>query len=201
MCKDAAKIGRKGKRKVERWSERTRADDRGSRRKFEIIRVARFESERERDPEIPLPLPLPPFPVYVLLRSVPPLFVSPRCSVRLLDSYNFTVGLTLKRLSPPLRLPFALPPRISLSVSPPRPSPLSTAPFEPLLLYIKIRALKTRCATRNQPLRSAVRPLPRLAPLFSVFLFSARSRTSLTLGSRSSRARAFSQLPSLRRDT
>lgn len=73
-----------------------------------------------------------------------PLFVSPRFSVHLLDSYNFTVGLVLERLSPPS-------PRIP-------PSPTAR-----LLFYIKIGALKTRRYTKSTPWPPRRR---RLRPLF-----------------------------------
>ena len=80
---------------------------------------------------------------------VSPLFVSPRVSVHLLDSYNFTVGLVLERLSPCiLRL---------LALSQSRASrPRIPRPRSVFLFYIKIRPLKTRRYTKSSPFS----PLP-----------------------------------------
>lgn len=97
-------------------------------------------------------IPLRPRASSFLFRSrVAGFCVSARSSMHLLDSYNFTVGLLLERLS--------LHPHPRL-----HPSPYPSLPLRPglspvrVLFYIKIRALKTRRYTKSTPAPAAPPP-------------------------------------------
>lgn len=146
------------------------------RRKFEIIRVARFESKSGRD-RLGYRRDSSSFSSsFSSILSHPDSFVfcvSARCSIRFLDSYNFTVGLTFKRLSPPsfassvtslpsisLFLLLFLLPCILL----PRP-PVPFHSSRSRLLYIKIRALKTRLLHEINPLDDILSSLLSCVPL------------------------------------
>lgn len=110
-----------------------------------------IEGDASSGTRIPLRRPRPFVPL------VSPLFVSPRSSMHLLDSYNFTVGLVLERLSPRSSSP---PPPSS-----PRLAPLPRAP--PCSALHKDQSIKNAALHEINPLRRLpLRPRPR--PFFSL---------------------------------
>lgn len=113
--------------------------------------------------------------------------MSPRCSMRLLDSYNFMVGLALKRLSPPLFASSVHPSRSRFPALCFLFAAAAAAAAVPLLSTFRTSSALHKDQSIKNAMLHEINPLD--APARFLFTFVPRAlypfllATSLTLGS------------------